>query len=92
MKCFKLGFGNCPISEQINICRRVAHGIGKLPAEQRQALASHPVAASVAEATDAVSEVEVLKTSLRAGGLVKRDKKWLPCATTRPGPPLSLPC
>jgi hypothetical protein len=74
MKRFKLGFGNRPISEQINICRCVAHGIGKLPAEQRQALAAHPVAASVAEATDAVTEVEVLKTALRAG-LARRDKK-----------------
>ena len=74
MKCFKLGFGNCPISEQINICRRVAHGIGKLPAEQRQKLAPHPVADMVAEAADAVAEVEVLKTTLRAA-LAKRDGK-----------------
>jgi len=74
MKRFKLGFGNRPISEQINICRRVAHGIGKLPAEQRRALAPHPVAASVAEAAEAVTEVEVLKTNLRAA-LVKRDQK-----------------
>ena len=74
MKRFKLGFGNRPIIEQINICRRVAHGIGKLPAEQRQALTAHPVAASVAEATEAVTEVEVLKATLRAA-LVRRDQK-----------------
>jgi hypothetical protein len=74
MKRFKLGFGNRPISEQINICRRVAHGIGKLPAEQRQKLAPHPVADMVAEAADAVAEVEVLKTTLRAA-LAKRDGK-----------------
>ncbi len=74
MKRFKLGFGNRPISEQINICRRVAHGIGKLPAEQCQKLARHPVADSVAEAADAVTEVEVLKATLRAA-LAKRDKK-----------------
>ncbi|HEY5040841.1 MAG TPA: hypothetical protein VIK53_02450, partial [Verrucomicrobiae bacterium] len=74
MKRFKLGFGNRPISEQINICRRVAHGIGKLPTEQRQKLARHPVADIVAEAADAVAEVESLKTALRAA-LAKRDEK-----------------
>jgi hypothetical protein len=74
MKRFKLGFGNRSIIEQLDICRRVAHGIGKLPAEQRQALAAHPVAASVAEATDAVTEVAVLKSALRAA-LVRRDQK-----------------
>jgi hypothetical protein len=74
MKRFKLGFGNRPISEQINICRRVAHGIGKLPAEQRQKLARHPVAELVAEAADAVTEVEVLKTTLRAA-VAKRNEK-----------------
>jgi hypothetical protein len=74
MKRHKLGFGNRPISEQINICRRVAHGIGRLPAELRQKLARHPVADLVAEAAEAVTEVEVLKTSLRSA-LAKRDKK-----------------
>jgi len=74
MKRFKLGFGNRPILEQINISRRVANGIAKLPAKQRQALTPHPVAASVAEATDAVAEVEALKTTLRAA-LAKRDGK-----------------
>jgi len=74
MKRFKLGFGNRTISEQINICRRVAHGISKLPTEQRQKLTRHPVADMVAEATDAVTEVEVLKATLRAA-LAKRDEK-----------------
>ena len=54
MKRFKLGFGNRPIIDQIAICNRVARGIGKLPAEQRETLACHPVADSVAEATAAV--------------------------------------
>ncbi len=74
MKRFKLGFGNRPISEQISICRRVAHGIGKLPAGQRQKLARHPVADMAAEAADAVTEVEILKATLRTA-LAKRDEK-----------------
>jgi hypothetical protein len=74
MKRFKLGFGNRTVLEQITICRRVADGIARLPARQRQTVAEHPVAASVIEATDAVTEVEVLKTTLRAA-LAKRDKK-----------------
>jgi hypothetical protein len=74
MKRFKLGFGNRTILEQIAICRRVEHGIGKLPERQRQSLARHPVAASVADAADAVAEVEVLKTSLKAA-LSRRDEK-----------------
>jgi hypothetical protein len=74
MNRFKLGFGNRPISEQINICRRVAHGIGKLPAEQREQLARHPVADLVAEAADAVTEVDILKATLRAT-LARRDEK-----------------
>ena len=52
----------------------MAYGIGKLPAEQRQKLACHPVADSVAEAADAVTEVEVLKSTLRAA-LAERDEK-----------------
>ena len=78
---FKLGFGNRTILEQITICRRVANGIGKLPAEQQQKLARQPVAASVAEAADAVAEVESLKTALRAA-LAKRDEKVAAAATT----------
>jgi hypothetical protein len=74
MKRFKLGFGNRPILDQIAICNRVASGIGKLSAEHRKAVACHPVAASVAEAADAVAEVEALKTTLRAA-LQRRDKK-----------------
>jgi hypothetical protein len=74
MKRFKLGFGNRPISEQINICRRVAHGIGKLPTEQRQKFARLPVAGSVTAAADAVTEVELLKANLRTA-LAKRDEK-----------------
>ena len=74
MKRYKLGFGNRSILEQINICRRVATGIGKLPAEQRRALAPHLVAASVTEAAEAVAEVESLKTTLRAA-LVRRNEK-----------------
>jgi len=68
----------------------VAHGIGKLPAEQRQALTAIRSAPAVAEATEAVTEVEVLKATLRAA-LVRRIKRWPPCATARPGPPSSLP-
>jgi hypothetical protein len=67
MKRFKLGFGNRTILEQIAICRRVADGIAKLPA-------AHPVAESVAAASDANAEVESLKTALRAA-LARRDTK-----------------
>ncbi len=74
MKRFKLGFGNRTILEQIAICRRVADGIAKLPAEQREAIANHPVADSVAEAADAHAGVEALKTALKAA-LRKRDMK-----------------
>jgi hypothetical protein len=74
MKRFKLGFGNRPLLEQIAICRRVADGMGKLPAENRRTLARHPVAASVAEAADAYAQVESLKIALRAA-LSKRDLK-----------------
>ncbi len=74
MKHFKLGFGNRTILEQVAICRRVANGIAKLPAEQREAIANHPVADSVAEAAAAHAEVEALKTSLKAA-LRKRDEK-----------------
>ena len=74
MKRCKLGFGNRTVLEQIAICRRVAGGIAKLPAKRRQAVAGYPVAASVAEAADAVAEVESLKTALRAA-LVKRNTK-----------------
>jgi hypothetical protein len=72
MKRFKLGFGNRSLLEQIAICRRVADGIGRLSAEQRRTLARHPVAASVAEATDAYTQVESLKIALRAA-LSRRD-------------------
>src|ERR1017187_795094 len=65
-KRFKLGFGNRTVLEQIAICRRVADGIAKLPASQRDALDQHPVADSVAEATAAHAEVEALKTDLKA--------------------------
>jgi hypothetical protein len=74
MKRFKLGFGNRTVLEQIAICRRVADGITRLPAKQRQRVAGYPVAESVTEAADAVAEVESLKIALR-GALVKRDKK-----------------
>jgi hypothetical protein len=74
MKRFKLGFGNRTVLEQIAICRRVADGIAKLPPKHREAVARHPVAASVAEATDAVVAVESLKTTLRAA-LVRRNTK-----------------
>jgi len=74
MKRFKLGLGNRPISEQINICQRVAQGIGKLPTEQRQKFARLPVADSVTAAVDAVTEVELLKANLRTA-LAKRDEK-----------------
>lgn len=74
MKRFKLGFGNRTILEQIAICRRVADGIGKLPAKQRQTVAEHPVVESVAAAADAVAEVELLKTALRAA-LQKRNDR-----------------
>ena len=82
MKRFKLGFGNRTILEQIAICRRVADGIGKLPAKQRQTVAEHPVVESVAAAADAVAEVELLKTALRAA-LQKRNDR---AAIMRPPP------
>jgi hypothetical protein len=72
MKRFKLGFGNRSLLEQISICRRIADGIGKLPAEHRRDLARHPVAASVTEAADAYTQVESLKIALRAA-LARRD-------------------
>jgi hypothetical protein len=74
MKRYKLGFGNRTVLEQIAICQRVAGGIAKLPAKHRQSAAGYPVAASVAEAAEAVAEVESLKTALRAA-LVKRNTK-----------------
>ena len=74
MKRFKLGFGNRTVLEQIAICRRVADGMARLPAKQRQRVAGYPVAECVTEVADAVAEVEVLKTALRAA-LVKRDNK-----------------
>jgi Fibronectin type III domain len=72
MKRFKLGFGNRSLLEQIAICRRVADGIGRLPAEPRRTLAHHPVAASVAKAADTYTQVESLKTALRTA-LARRD-------------------
>jgi hypothetical protein len=66
MKPFKLGFGNRTILEQIAICRRVADGIARLPAEQREALANRPVAQSVADAAAAHAAVEALKSDLKA--------------------------
>jgi hypothetical protein len=66
MKTFKLSFGNRTVLEQIAICRRVGDGIARLPDEQRAAIAHHPVADSVAEATAAHAEVEALKTDLKA--------------------------
>jgi hypothetical protein len=74
MKRFKLGFGNKTILEQIAICRRVATGIAKLPAEHRKYMTGPPVADSVAEAGAAHAEVEVLKTALKAA-LAKRATK-----------------
>ena len=74
MKRFKLGFGNKTVLEQISICRRVADGIDKLPAEHSKQIAKFSVAAKVAEAADAYTQVEVLKTALRAA-LVKRNTK-----------------
>ena len=74
MTCLKLGFGNRTVLEQIAICRRVAGGIGKLAAEQREALACHPVAESVAEAAQAHTEVEAMKTALKAA-LFRRQAK-----------------
>jgi hypothetical protein len=74
MKRFKLGFGNRPLLEQIAICRRVADGMRRLPAQHRRTLARHPVADSVAEAADAYTQVESLKTALRTA-LTRRDLK-----------------
>jgi hypothetical protein len=74
MKRFKLGFGNKTVIEQISICRRVADGIDKLPAEHSKQIAKFSVAAKVAEAADAYTQVEVLKTALMAA-LVKRNTK-----------------
>jgi len=74
MKRFKLGFGNKTVLEQIAICRRVATGIAKLPAEHRRYMTGPPVADSVAEAGAAHAEVEVLKTALKAT-LAKRATK-----------------
>jgi hypothetical protein len=74
MKRFKLGFGNKTVLEQIAICRRVATGIGKLPAAHRKYMTGPPVADSVAEAAQAHLDVEVLKTALKAA-LAKRATK-----------------
>jgi hypothetical protein len=74
MKHCKLGFGNRTVLEQISICQHVAGGIAKLPAKQQPGLANYPVAASVAEAVDAVAKVDSLKTALRAA-LVRRNTK-----------------
>jgi len=74
MKHFKLNFGNRSILEQIAICRRVADGVAKLPADHRAAIADVPVADSVTEAADAHAQVEALKIQLRAA-LKIRDTK-----------------
>ena len=74
MKRFKLGFGNKTVLEQISICRRVAAGIGKLPAEHRRYMTGHPLADRVAEAAEAHSEVETLKTVLKAALARRADK------------------
>ena len=74
MKRHKLGFGNKTVLEQIAICRRVAHGIARLPAQQREVMAQHPVADSVEEAAKARAEVEQLKAALRAAVVRCRTK------------------
>jgi hypothetical protein len=86
MKRFKLGFGNRTILEQIAICRRVADGIARLPAERRETVAEFPVAAGVAEAEEAFVEVESLKTALKAARC-RRDAKVaaMRALTTRAG-------
>jgi len=74
MKRFKLGFGNKTVLEQISICRRVATGIGKLPAAHRKYVAANLVTDSVAEAVAAHAEVESLKTALKAALARRADK------------------
>ena len=74
MKRHKLNFGNRTILEQIAICRRVADGIAKLPAEHREKLAKPDVARKTDEVTEACAEVESLKTQLRAA-LTRRNQK-----------------
>jgi hypothetical protein len=74
MKRFKLGFGNRTVLEQIAICRRVADGIAKLPAEHRKYIGKFPVADSVAGASDANAQVGLLKTALKAA-LARRDDR-----------------
>jgi hypothetical protein len=66
MKRFKLGFRNRSVLEQIAICRRVDDCLCKLPTEKRAALAKNPVAALVAEATEAQARVEALRLELRS--------------------------
>ena len=74
MKRPKLNFGNRTILEQLAICRRMADGIAKLPAAQRETFAQHDVAGRTAEAQQAVAEVESLKIALKAA-LRRRNEK-----------------
>jgi hypothetical protein len=74
MKKPKLNFGNKTILEQLAICRRVADGAAKLPAEHREKIAEHDVAGRTEEAQQANAEVESLKIALKSA-LRQRDEK-----------------
>jgi len=74
MKRHKLNFGNRTVLEQLEICRRVADGIGRLPDEHRAKLPPHDVAARTDEAAQAHAEVESLKTALKAALTRRNDK------------------
>ena len=73
MKSPKLNFGNRTIPQQLAICRRVADGVAKLPAEQRAHVAGPDVAGRTDAAMAACAEVENLKVALRAA-LARRNQ------------------
>ncbi len=66
MKRFKLGFRNRSVREQLEICQRLSNGVGKLPKDQRAALAHIPLVATVTEAAAAHAAVERLRSELRS--------------------------
>lgn len=67
MKRHKLNFGNRTVLEKLAICRRVATGIERLPAEHRKTLVEeNPITDRIEDAEAATTEVETLKVALKA--------------------------
>lgn len=73
-KRHKLNFGNRTVLEQLAICRRVADGFARLPAEHQAKFADTNVIGAADEADAACQEAENLKIALR-GALQRRNQK-----------------